>query len=261
MRGERGRADQAHQEHRGVEDRHFEDERQPRSAGRARQSWRKRAPVRPPEAAEEVIAAEFPVEDARRATSTPNMTVEENVVAMPAPTSSRRGKPSLPKIRHQAASALTTKPMTPAQSPQHRPLHRGDEGAQHDVAEERQERPLERAHVAAGARRQRRLLPEREQDRLGEPEDRPRPGCEMAIGAPQALPHGAPHVAHRMGRAPTSRAIIGATARDERRCRRCTKAKIEVGAERAGGERVRPEPAHHHHVGRGQRRSAADWSG
>ena len=29
--------------------------------------------------------------------------------------------------------------------------------------------------------------------------------------------------------------------------------EIEVGAERAGGERVRAEPAQHHHVGRGQR--------
>ena len=46
------------------------------------------------------------------------MTVDENVVAMPAPTSSSRGNPSLPKMRHQAASALTTKPMTQAHSPQ-----------------------------------------------------------------------------------------------------------------------------------------------
>ena len=62
MGGERGRADQAHQEDGGVEDRHLEDERRgDRQAERPELAEAR--PVGPPEAAEEVIAAEFSVED------------------------------------------------------------------------------------------------------------------------------------------------------------------------------------------------------
>ena len=74
-------------------------------------------------------------------------------------------------------------------------------------------------------------------------------------GQPQALAHGAAHVAHRMA--------LAAELRRHHRRRRDHQAEaedqrneIEVRAERAGGDGVRPEPAHHQHVGRGHGRLA-----
>ena len=231
-------ADQPHQEDGGVEDRHLEDERradrqaEPPELAEAR-------PVRPPEAAEEVVAAEFPVERGRPARAPANITVLEKVVAMPAPTSSRRGKPSLPKIRHQAAKRVDdeaddARPERPSSG---RSMRR-DEGAQHDVAEEGQQRPLAaRACIAPARAESAGSWPSSEQDRLGVPEDRPDRQRDRDR-APQALAHGAADVAHGV-------ALGADLARDHRRDRgdepdaEDHEGEIEVGAERAGGERVR----------------------
>jgi len=105
--------------------------------------------------------------------------------------------------------------------------------------------------VAGGIVGQLRLLPEPAQNPLGVPEHEP-DGDGERDRDPDALMHGAAHLAHRM---PMGAELDG----DQRRGRgdqthaEDEEREVEVHAQRTGGQRVRPEPAHHDDIGRGER--------
>ena len=101
-----------------------------------------------------------------------------------------------------------------------RPLHRGDEVAHARCSRGTAGRPIAASRCSARrAAGDVGLLAEREQDRLGEPQDRPDRHRDRD-GAPQALPHRAAHLAHRVAAARRARAPPSARRRRRRRCRR-----------------------------------------
>jgi hypothetical protein len=174
------------------------------------------------------------------------MTPEEIVVAIPAPTSSRRGKPELAENQAPGQQRVHQRAGKPRPQAPHRPLQGGDEGTQDDVAEKRQDRPLQRPKVQPGLRGQLSFLAERQKNRLAVPQHRPDRHGD-GDGAPQALADGAAHVAH--GGSPLAdflRHHWGNSgdqpdAEDQ-------EGEVEIGAERAGSERRGTKPAQHHHI-------------
>ena len=122
-----------------------------------------------------------------------------------------------------------------------RPLQRRDERAQHDIAVERQHRPLQRAHIDAGLLGQRRLLAHREQDRLGVPQQRPRSGSRP--GRPATGP-GARCGARRAPNGACGRARSPSSARS-----RASGRGRRSAARNRGWRRARRRPAHPRRAG------------
>ena len=171
VRGERLRPEQPHHEGGGVEQPDLEQERaadrQADAPDRA-----ETPPIGPPEPPEKAVAPELAVdedhdgepaedEQARDRGRDPGAGEPERWEAK----ASEHEGPGDSDIERQRQEAHEKDPA--------RPLERGEEGAQHDGAEEGQEGPLQRPHIGRGLRRERRLLSEHEKDGLGVPEHEP----------------------------------------------------------------------------------------
>ena len=131
-----------------------------------------------------------------------------------------------------------------------RPLERGKEAAGGDEQKVRQQAPLIAAHVSSGVAREigrlRRSPAESAPSARGRSRRRGR--TRPLTRAPDASRAGAP----RRSRPRQFSRRRSETAPRRRRCRAPSRLK-EIEAERAGGERVRRQPAEHDEVGRGHR--------
>ncbi len=172
----------------------------------------------------------------------------DKVVAMPAPTMPSAGEAQLAEHQRPVGEGVEGDRGDRHRQRPARPLQRGGEAAQHDEAERGQHAPLQRADIALRLLGQRRVLPEQPEDRRRLPENQPDGGGDDR-GRPQALAHRAPDLAHgvsvgaELARQHGRRRQGQADAEDEEQ-------EIEVGAQRARGERVLAEPAHHRDIRR-----------
>ena len=198
-----------------------------------------------PETSEQVIAPEAPVVQHDKAQRAKHEQARQQA-AKPRALKAKRGRAQMAEHQGPVREGVDGYRESADDEAPARTLQRRNEKTQYDVEECRQQRPFHCPRVGRRIGRECRFLSEQDQNVFRIPEQQPE-GQADRCRRPERLAHGAAHVAHRMGAA-------AALGRDHRcGCRYDADAENhhrekEVGAEGAGGQRVRSEPPHHDDV-------------